>query len=296
MRVPLLEMLSRKVLLGDGAMGTMLQSAGMTHGECPEKWNIAKPDVVERIHRTYLEAGSDLIITNTFGANRIKLQRYALENELEAFNKTGAQVARKAAGESRYVLGDIGPSGGLLQPYGELDPEKVQQSFYEQAKALASEDIDGIVIETMSDLEEMLLAVRAATTATDLPVVTSMTYQVSKEMHRTMMGQKTVDCALALKEAGASVIGANCGVGVREMLAIVKEFNSVKTGLPLMAQPNAGLPIMEGGQTIYPESPEEMAEFIKDFLANEVRILGGCCGTTMDHIRAFRETLDDLTT
>lgn len=293
MRRVLIQALAERTLLCDGAMGTMLQQAGLSHGDCPEQWNLTHPDVVAGIHAAYFDAGSDIVLTNTFGATPIKLALYHLADKTEEFNRAAVRLARKAAGSDRYVLGDMGSCGGLLEPYGDLKPEEAEEAFLKQASALAQEDLDGIIIETMTDLEEMKLALKAARQATSLPVIVSMSYQNGAVPHRTLMGQKTTDCALALKDAGASVIGSNCGVGSAEMLEIIREIHAVCGDTPLIAQSNAGLPVVEAGKTIFPETPQDMAVRTKDFLNLGIRILGGCCGTSPEHIRALRQALDE---
>ncbi len=294
MRIALLDTIVKRVLLCDGAMGTMLQKAGLSHGDCPEEWNVSKSDAVLNVHQEYFNAGSDIVLTNTFGGNPLKLAKYGMQEKVEEFNRKGAQIARQAAGPDRYVLGDIGSCSELIEPYGDLSADQASQAFYEQAKALVSEDIDGLIIETMTDLEETKIALAAAKQATNLPIIVSLSYQTSRDCYRTLMGQKAVDCATALKEAGASVVGSNCGVGTLGMLEIIREIKSAETGLPLLAEPNAGLPIVQNGVTIYPETPEEMAAHVRTLVDLGVRILGGCCGTTPDHIAAFRRALNDI--
>lgn len=292
MRKALLEVLDEKVLLSDGAMGTMLFQEGLTQGSCPEQWNRSHREKVQAVQTTYVQAGSDLILTNSFGANRVKLSAFGLGESTEELNRLAVQIARAAIGENGYVLGDMGPCGQLLEPYGDLKHEEAEAAFFEQATALSSEDVDGLILETMPDLEEMKIALKAAKRATCKPVIASMTFQKGVEIHRTIMGQKASDSAVQLKTLGADVIGSNCGVGSLEMVQILREITAVVPGLPLIAQPNAGLPILENGRTTYPETPEEMAKQVPGFLQNGVRIIGGCCGTSPEHIRALRQALD----
>ena len=296
MRKPLLEVLADRILVGDGAMGTFLIQEGLSSGEGPEEWNASHGEIVQQVHSVYFQAGSDLVLTNTFGGNRIKLACYGLADRLEELNRRAVELARAAAGDDKYVLGDIGPCGGLLEPYGDLAKTEAEEAFVQQTEALVSCDVDGIIIETMPDLEEMKTALRAVKRVTQLPVLTSITFQngQGKDGHRTFMGQSSTECASQLQSLGADIVGTNCGVGSREMVEIIGEMASACPGIRLIAQPNAGLPIVESGETVYPETPKQMAECVDSFLKAGVRILGACCGSSPDHIRAIRASVDAL--
>ena len=281
-----LKKLKNEVLVCDGAMGTMLQENGLSPGECPEMWNITNKKVVQSIHREYLDAGCNILITNTFGGNLFKLRKMGLEDNVHEANIAGAHLAKDVAGDRGYVLGDIGPTGEFMEPLGELKYEDFYNVFKEQVLALRSGGVDGIIIETMSALEEIKAAVLAVQEHTDLPVVAAMTFQVTDSGFRTMMGVDVKKVTIALKDIGCDVIGSNCGCGIREMVRVIKEIRRCSgTGSYLIAEPNAGMPRLVDGKTVFDESPKDMAAFVPELLKEGVKIIGGCCGTTPAHIR-----------
>jgi 5-methyltetrahydrofolate--homocysteine methyltransferase len=295
-RVSLLAALKERVLLSDGAMGTQLQQAGLEPGGCGEAWNLDAPKKVLEIQRRYVAAGSDCIITNTFGGSRIMLERHDEAARVAAINRAGAAIAREAfAGKEGFVLGDIGPFGGLLEPYGEIPESRVADAFSEQAEALVSGGVDGIIIETQTALEELAIGIRAAKDAGATCVIGSMAFDKMLESDdvRTMMGTSPERAAEFMVESGADIVALNCGTGVDMRLAAetVKLYRQTCT-LPIMAQPNAGLPVLENMKVVYKETPDEMAEGVAELVEAGARILGGCCGSTPDHIRRFREVLD----
>jgi 5-methyltetrahydrofolate--homocysteine methyltransferase len=296
MRKTLLEAIRERTLLGDGAMGTQLQQAGLEPGGCGEAWNTGHPDRVLAIQKKYVEAGSDCLITNTFGASRIMLERHAQDADVEAINKAGALIAREAFGEKEgYVIGDIGPFGGLLEPYGEVTEKSVRDAFAEQARALVAGGVDAIIIETQTSLEELGIGLKAAREAGAPCVIGSMAYDVTfdGEEIRTMMGIGPEDAAEFMVENGADVIALNCGSGVDVSWAAraVERYRRI-TDLPTMAQPNAGLPELIDMEVVYRQTPEEMTGELSALLSAGANIVGGCCGSSPAHLRLFRELLD----
>ncbi len=291
------EVCTSRVLLGDGAMGTELQRAGLRPGQPGEAWNVEQPDRVEAIHRAYTQAGSDVILTNTFGANPWVLGRYHLEASLETINRAGAELARRAVPPGIFVLDDIGPTGALLKPLGEATIEQFHEAFLRQANALLAGSADGIIVETMSAIEEAVAAVRAAREAGAPFVIGSMTFEHIKDgSFRTMMGVRPDHAARALVEAGADIVAANCGTNmtVADYARLAAALRSAVT-CPVMIQPNAGRPELVGGETVYRLSPAAFGEEMRAVVKAGARIVGGCCGTTPAHIAAVRHMLDGLT-
>ena len=288
----LLERLSNgEILVGDGAMGTMLFERGLRSGECPEAMNLSRPDVLEEIARLYLDAGADIIQSNTFGGSPLKLASYSLAEEAPRINKNAVSAVKRVVSGRAYVSGSCGPCGKILKPYGDTDPESVYESFEIQMQAFAESGCDVICIETMMDLNEMLLALKAAKErAPGIPVMTTMTFDATPKGFFTIMGVTIEKAAHTLEEAGADVTGSNCGNGIENMIRIAREYRK-HTALPLIIQSNAGLPLIEKGELIYPESPEFMAEKAKELVDAGVSIIGGCCGTTPEHIRAIRNSI-----
>ena len=282
---------SGKILVSDGAWGTLLQAKGLGAGECPELWNVEHPDAVLDVARSYIEAGADMIETNSFGGSSIKLAHYKLDKRAFELNEAAASISRRAAGEDRYVLGSIGPTGKLLmmEEYSETD---FYRSFAEQAQALAAGGADAIAVETMSDIEEARLAIRAVRDNTKLEVICTMTFEKTKnEDFRTMMGFSPRDMVESILQEGVDIIGANCGNGIRDMTDIVREIRTVNTKIPVLIHANAGIPVYRDGKTVFPETPEEMASFIDPIILAGANIVGGCCGTTPEHIRQIREKI-----
>lgn len=292
----LLDALHDRILLSDGAMGTELQRAGLEPGACGEAWSLDAPEKVLAIQKAYVDAGSDCITTNTFGGSRIMLERHDDGSRVAAINRAAAEIAREALGGTRgYILGDIGPFGGLLEPYGDIPESRVEDAFSEQAEALVSGGVDAIIIETQTALEELAIGIRAANAAGAPCVIGSMAFDKMLESDdvRTMMGTSPEQAAKLMVEEGVDIIALNCGTGVDMKLAAetVKLYRET-CELPVMAQPNAGLPVVENMKVVYKETPDEMAEGVAGLLEAGARIIGGCCGSTPDHIRRFREVLE----
>jgi 5-methyltetrahydrofolate--homocysteine methyltransferase len=281
-----------QTLLSDGAMGTLLQQRGLKPGQAPEAMNLDHPELLTEIAAAFVAAGSDLVHTNSFGGSPLKLAAHRLDAQAEAINRTAAQAAVKGATGKAIVSGSMGPCGKLLLPYGEADPRVVKEGFLLQARALLAGGAQALTIETMSDVTEAVLAVTAARQAgPEVPILATMTFDPTPRGWFTIMGQDIPTVAAALQVAGADVVGANCGQGPAGLLEVAREF-AAACDLPLMIQANAGLPELRDGQVVYPTTPTEMAAFLPELLAARVRIVGGCCGTTFEHIAAMRRALD----
>lgn len=289
----LLDAARGRVVLGDGAMGTELQRAGLEPGGCGDLWNLDRPERVRRIQEAYIAAGAELLLTNTFGSNRFVLARYDAQERVRELNLAGARVARRAAGPERWVLGDIGPFGGFLAPLGETTEAELYDAFREQAGALVEGGVDGIIVETMTALDELRVAVRAARDAGAAFVIGSVAFDATRAGLRTMMGTTPQEAARALLEAGAHALGANCGtrLGMAEYAEIVRRYRQIAPDHVVMVQANAGQPELVGSDVVYGETPEAMAAGIAPLAAAGASIIGGCCGTTPDHIAAFARAL-----
>ena len=280
-----------EILIADGAMGTMLFERGLKSGECPERMNLSMSSALEDIARLYLEAGADIIQTNTFGGSPLKLASYSLADSAPLINSNAVLAVKRAVSGRAYVSGSCGPCGKILKPYGDTDPELVYDSFKIQMQALFEAGCDVICIETMMDLRETLLALRAAKEkAPGIPVMATMTFDVTPKGFFTIMGDTIEKISSELEEAGADVIGSNCGNGIEGMIKIAREFRRHST-LPIIIQSNAGLPVIDNGTLVYPESPEFMATMSRDLIDAGVSIIGGCCGTGPAHIRAIKNAI-----
>ncbi len=279
----------RGVLIADGATGTMLQRAGLPAGMAPERWNLENPDAVRALYRSYVEAGADLILTNTFGGSVVRLKRESLADQVHEINLAAARLAVETLGDAALAVGDIGPTGEMLAPLGLLSYEVAVAAFAEQAEALAEGGVHAILIETMSDLSEMQAAIEGVRQVTDLPLLGSMSFDTKG---RTMMGVKPEKAVVALQAVGVDVIGANCGRTLTETLEAVLKMRQAAPDALLMAKPNAGLPHAEGQNLVYDVTPDVMAEYALRFVEEAgVRIFGGCCGSTPEHISAIARVL-----
>ena len=296
MREPLHHAARKRPLLADGAMGTQLMLAGLEQGACGEAWNLTNADRVLAIQRRYAEAGADCVLTNTFGGSRIMLNRHGSADRVADINRAAVDIARRAfADREGYVIGDIGPFGGLMEPYGEFTEAEVREAFREQAQALVDAGADAIIVETQTSLEELLLGLTAAREAGAPCVIGSMAYDVTLDgsTFRTMMGVDPERAAEFMQQHGADIVALNCGTGMDMVRArdAVQRYRSV-TDLPLMVQPNAGQPKLVNMKVVYDETPEQMVAGVSPLLEAGANIIGACCGSTPDHIRAFRGAID----
>jgi 5-methyltetrahydrofolate--homocysteine methyltransferase len=292
-RISLKERINEGLFLLDGAMGTELIARGVKAGKCNDYLNIESPDIVSDIHRAYIEAGSDAVITNTFGANKYALARHGLDDKVEDINTAAAQIARRAASEEKYVLGDIGPSGDFLEPLGSVKPEELKDAFAQQAKALSAGGVDGFIIETMTALDEATIAIEAVKSISDLPVFVSLSYDPAGEKFRTMMGIDPADAADKLLPLGIDGIGFNCGsLSMEQYVSLAQIYVSETKGqVAILAEPNAGKPELVDDQVIYKVGPEDFAVAAEKIHSAGVNIIGGCCGTTPAHIEVVAKKL-----
>lgn len=285
MKTKIHERLESGILIADGAMGTMLQAAGLPIGECPEAWNITHPEVVTSIHRAYFDAGCDFVLTNTFGGNRSRLAHFGFEGRVREFNRAGARIAVGTKPAGGFVGGSVGPTGEFLEPFGTFTFEMLVEVFAEQISALVEGGVDVICIETISDPAEGKAAIAAAKQVCSLPITATMTFMSGPAGYRTMMGCDAQTGVRQLHDAGADVIGCNCGEGVTEAIDILREMRATLPTARLIAKPNAGLPQQAEGKIVYPITPLQMAECLREAQAIGVSIVGGCCGTTPEHLR-----------
>jgi 5-methyltetrahydrofolate--homocysteine methyltransferase len=286
------EVKNGKVLVSDGAWGTFLYKKGLKPGECPELWCIERFDDVSDIAKSYIEAGADMTETNSFGGTKYKFDRFGLENRTAEINEASAKASRKAAGDCKHVIASIGPTGKMLVTE-EVTEEELYDAFKVQAVALEKGGADAICIETMSDAEEAAIAIRAVKENTSCEVICTFTFEKTvRGDYRTMMGISPQDAAKTAIEAGADIIGANCGNGMERMIEIVREMREVAPTTPILVHANAGLPVNVNGADTFPETPEMMAAYVDELIAAGANIIGGCCGTTPDHIRAIKAEVD----
>lgn len=277
------------ILVADGATGTQLQKAGLKPGDSPERWNLENPEAIRALHRGYIEAGANVVLTNTFGGARFRLARHGLAGQAREINAAAARLAREAAGDSVFVFGDIGPSGELLKPLGKLTYEEAVAGFAEQAGGLLAGGVDAILIETMSDINEAKAAVEGARQASDsIPLLVTFSFDAHG---RTMMGTRPEKVAKEIWALGVTAMGANCGRTLTETLTAIEQMRAAAPEAVLMAKPNAGLPRASGGDMVYDVTPDVMAEYARKFAAQKVKIFGGCCGSAPEHIRAIAEAL-----
>lgn len=280
------------ILVGDGAMGSLLMSKGLPIGACPESFNLSHLKVLEEIAALYFNAGADIIQTNTFGGSPLKLSNYSLEEKTEEINSKAVLAVRNVVGDKAYVSASCGPSGKLLKPYGDVDPEEMYNSFFRQLSVLIDSGVDIICIETMIDVKEAVLATQAARSISpSIPIMSTMTFDKIPRGFYTVMGVNIESAVKELEKSGANIIGSNCGNGIENMIQIAKEFKKI-TQTPLIIQANAGIPELKGGEQVYPETPGFMAEKSKELVEVGVSIIGGCCGTTPEHVHAIRQMVD----
>ena len=287
-----LDILASQTLLADGAMGTMLHTRGVGFDKCFDELNLTNPSAVAEIHREYIEAGAQLIITNTFGANRFKLTKHGLQDDVAEINKASVDLAKRVVAASFkdvLVAGDVGPLGVRIAPFGRVQPEQAREAFAEQIRALADAGVDAIVIETFSDLYEIREAIKAAKETCDLPVVASVTFTRDD---RTLLGDEPMKVARTLRDAGADVIGVNCSGGPAQLLRILKQMKQAVPDGKFWVKPNAGWPEQVGGRIMYPADAEYFGDYALSFRETGAVIVGGCCGTTPQHVAAMRKALD----
>ncbi len=280
------------VLLADGAWGTELLKMGLIQGDCPELWNINHPDKVKSIAKGYFEAGSLFILTNTFGGNPLTLERHGLKERAKELNKVGAELTGEVINGKAILVGDMGPTGKMLV-MGEVTEEELYDSYALQATALKDGGAQWIVVETMSDVNEMGIAVRAAVKETGLPVIASMTYDPTPNGPRTMMGNTVEECVKRAEEEGATIVGANCGTGIENYIPVAEQIVKF-TDKPVWIKANAGIPQLVKGKTVYKMSPKEYASYVPKLLKIGVNVIGGCCGTTPEFIKEIKKIVDEF--
>ena len=278
-----------RILISDGAMGTFLHAKGLAGGECPESWCVSHPAEVKSIAEAYIAAGSDMVETNSFGGTAYKLGLYGLADRVAEFNRAAAALAKQAMGDAGYVAASVGPTGQILvEQGGDATADCLYKAFEDQIVALAEGGADAICVETMASLEEAIQAVRAAKENTKLPVICTFTFELGPRGFRTMMGLRPDRAAKDAALAGADIIGANCGNGIANMIEIAKQMRAAAPGVPILIHANAGVPVLiEDGKTYFPETPEYMASRVAELVAAGANIIGGCCGTTPEHIAAM---------
>jgi 5-methyltetrahydrofolate--homocysteine methyltransferase len=288
-RKPILERLTEgPPIVADGSTGAVLMQWGLDAGEPPERWVLEKPDNIRKLQTGYAEAGSEMLLSCTFGATRPRMERHELGDRLDEVCERAVELAREVAGNDRYVAGDIGPLGEFLQPLGTLSFDDAVEIFAEQTAAMVRGEVDLILVETMTDLNEMKAAIAGARQVTDLPVFASFSFDAGG---RTMMGLSPQQAAEALLELEVAALGANCGKSLEDNIAAVRAMREAAPNAPLIAKPNAGLPRLVDGRTVFDTTPAEMAEAAREFVRLGARVIGGCCGNGHDHIRAIAEAV-----
>jgi len=280
-----------RMLVSDGAWGTILQQKGLQPGECPELWCLTHRAEVFAIAGSYIAAGADMIKTNSFGGTSFKLEFFGLADKVGEINAAAADISREAAGETRHVIASMGPTGKMLL-MGDVTEEQLKNAFREQAQALEKGGADAVCIETMSDITEAGLAIKAVKENTGLEIICTFTFEKNAGgEYRTMMGVSPAEMAPACKTAGADIIGANCGNGFEQMPAIVAEIRKAAPDMPILVHANAGVPVNVGGRTVFRDTPEMAAQHVPALVAAGANIIGGCCGTTPAHIKAIADAL-----
>lgn len=274
----ILELIKKRVVILDGAMGSMLIAQGLQPGTPSENWNLSNPLKIKEIQKSYFDSGSDAVLTNTFGGTRIKLEAHKQGNRCEEYNKKAVEIAREICPEDCYVAGDIGPTGVFLPPVGKATIELFKENYLEQAKILANEGVDFFFVETMVDIKEAETAVKAIKKVSNLPIMASMTYQKTKKDYFTIMGNDVKSCVQSLVKSGADVIGANCTITSSEIIDLVPILREL-TDKPISIKPNAGKPQLKEEKIVYPVTPDEFAQDIKKIVEYKARVIGGCCGT-----------------
>lgn len=277
-----------EILISDGAMGTFLQAMGLKPGECPESWCVSHPDEVKSIADAYIAAGADIVETDSFGGSCFKLKEFGLVEKVSEYNKASATIAKAAMDGHGYVAASVGPTGQIVEDEGgNVSEEQLYEAFKEQVIALAEGGADALCIETMSSVTEAVQAIKAAKENTSLPIICTFTFEPGARGFRTMMGIAPDRAATEAIEAGADIIGANCGNGIANMIEITRQLRAAAPGTPILIHANAGMPVLENGKAVFKETPEDMAGRVKELVAAGANIIGGCCGTTPAHIAAM---------
>ncbi|MGC8777743.1 MAG: homocysteine S-methyltransferase family protein [Candidatus Caldatribacteriaceae bacterium] len=284
------ELLSQKVLIFDGAMGTRLQKRGLPAGYPPEEWNLSHPEEVQKVHQSYVDAGADLIQTNTFGANRLRLQKYGLADKIQTINRTAVSIARSTLKPGMILLASIGPLGEFLEPFGDLTPQKAKEAFQEQVEILRAEGVAFFHLETFNFSQEALLACEAVHEAGGQAMV-SFTFDRRGDQFTTLLGETPGALMAIFSKLPIVSLGANCGTGMKEMVAIMAEYRRHHPDFFLSAKPNAGIPQLLGETVTYTETPEDFAQGARALLSLRVQVMGGCCGTDERYIRALKDTV-----
>ncbi len=287
----IIDLVKERVVLLDGGMGTELIKRGFPQGECPESWNVKKPEIVKKIHKSYFDAGSDVILTNSFGGSKIKLASHGLEEKCHELNYAAAQLANEVKPEEKFVAGSMGPTGKFLKPHGEYTEEEFEEAYAVQAKALTDGGVDFLLIETQYDLKEALCALRGARKSSSLPVFVTMTFNRNPRGYFTIMGNSVSQCVQELEAQKVPAIGTNCTLNSADMVDLLKIMREA-TPLPLVAQANAGQPsLSSNGKVAYSQSIEDYVQYIPQMIKNGANIIGGCCGTDPDYIKRISEII-----
>lgn len=293
MIIHVLELAKKQVVLLDGGMGTELIRFGFPQGACPESWNLEMPEVVKNIHKSYFDAGSDVVLTNSFGGNKIKLSSHGLEDKCYELNYAAAVLADEVKPKGKFVAGSMGPTGKFLKPHGEFTEEEFEDAYGEQAKALFDGKVDFLLVETQYDLREAISALRGAKKASSLPVFVTMTFNLGPRGYFTIMGNSVSQCVEELESHGALAIGTNCTIDSSQMVELIKTMRE-KTSLPLIAQANAGKPILSAdGRVSYSQGLEDYVSYIPQMIRNGANLIGGCCGTNPDYIKRMAEVIKE---
>ncbi|GJQ62590.1 MAG: hypothetical protein SCALA702_16430 [Melioribacteraceae bacterium] len=282
----------KKILVSDGAWGTELQKLGFTAGESPELWNLEKPELVENVATGYVKAGADIIETNSFGGSSVKLAHYGLKEKTFEINKAAAEISRRAAGSEVLVMGSVGPTGKFIM-MGDVTADELYDGFLEQAQGLKAGGADFIIIETFYDITEAEIAIKASKEAGFDDIICSFTYDKAGDIFNTMMGINPPEIASFVESTGGTVLGTNCGNGFADMKSIVEQYKA-NTNLPVLVQANAGIPLLQNDELVYPETPEIVESLVPDLLSAGVSIIGGCCGTTPEHTKRIKGAVNKL--
>ena len=291
MDVSIFDLMKKRTVLLDGAMGTELMKNGLIRGTCPELWNVEKPEIIEKIHKSYFDVGSDVVLTNSFGGNKIKLSSYELGQRCYELNYAAASIANEVKPPGKFIAGSMGPTGKFLEPYGQFTVKEFEESYEIQAKGLTDGKVDFLLIETQYHIEEALCALRGSRKSSDLPIFVTMTFNSTPRGFYTIMGNSVFRCLEILEFQGVPVLGTNCTLNSAEMVGLIKIMRE-KTSLPLIAKPNVGKPYLsEDGDVVYSQSLNNYILYIPGIIENGANLIGGCCGTNVEHIKRMAEII-----